>query len=1056
MAFRETHRIIPTLAALVGTVGQTTAQADFIEDFESLVGAPAGVEPQVLISQGWIFRNQSQPAEGAAWVPGDNFGGVPFDGQGYLTTSGLATDFFGGEVSTWAILPPIANQQPGDVVTVWINGGGSAVNPTYFDIRYAPSGTGTGSDADDVGDFSAVLYSAELPIATQGYHRVEASVPGDGRIAVRFHAPYLRTFAGAGAVISIDTVSVGNAADPCGVPLPDPGETVIWDAASGPYTICQDLLVPVGATLIVEPGTVIDCSGGTLRFEGDLTADAEGAAPIVITGEPSSGTSIVIASGSKSFIRNASIDASLFCIQTESSLVIEDSAMGPSAEILGNGGFVGVNNCTFNGGSMGGFTPVTGTVRITDTAFTNGGFAYIGGLLYLDNVTIDGNTLGIIGETTAHPVLLDNISVTNAAGPGIKMYGPNFLIGDNVTLVGNLYPLEMYLNGAGLLPGSSLPTTGNVNNYVPIERMVFAQQRRLADIGIPYVIDSFADNRGGSFTVEPGAHLKFRPDAGSFIVGFADLVLEGTRDKPIRIESFNPAQPWFGLKWVDVFDARMRHTIVDSGQIALQSDGGVLDVIHSTVQNAQEGTASVTGGIVRLFGSQIIDNDIGMITTSSGRIEADGFVAPSIFEGNTIAIDYNNGSVPFLRNNWWGDPTGPTSILHPSGQGDTVLDVHPAGFTPFLAVSPKLDDDFPVVDLEPITFTMQAGDKVILRWDSTDDGSIVGHRIEFADHDFPSSFGVIATLGPDARSYEFTAPIVLPTNLYTTPSAIRVVAIDDAGQESSGKRVVRIPYQEDWTPLEETVAPIGPVVRPHENIDVCWSPGGASEAYVMLDGFGFSRSAGGTNTGCLPIGATLPYSSTDTARILVVTTFGAGGRVHYSFGDYFSIRPHEEIGDEPPVIQVTAPVSGQQFPGLTTIPVRWTASDDEAIRSFRIQASYDAGRTWNSVARDIPGDTRAFDWTLPESTGIADVRVRVVAIDHRFQDASDTVGPISIAETDPCPADLNGDGVLNFFDISDFIAAFNAGDPSADLDANGSLNFFDISLYIAAFNAGCP
>lgn len=48
-------------------------------------------------------------------------------------------------------------------------------------------------------------------------------------------------------------------------------------------------------------------------------------------------------------------------------------------------------------------------------------------------------------------------------------------------------------------------------------------------------------------------------------------------------------------------------------------------------------------------------------------------------------------------------------------------------------------------------------------------------------------------------------------------------------------------------------------------------------------------------------------------------------------------------------------------------------------------------------------------------------------------------------------------GVLNFFDITAFIAAFNAMSPSADLAAPfGTFNFFDIAAFINLFNAGCP
>ncbi len=57
---------------------------------------------------------------------------------------------------------------------------------------------------------------------------------------------------------------------------------------------------------------------------------------------------------------------------------------------------------------------------------------------------------------------------------------------------------------------------------------------------------------------------------------------------------------------------------------------------------------------------------------------------------------------------------------------------------------------------------------------------------------------------------------------------------------------------------------------------------------------------------------------------------------------------------------------------------------------------------------------------------------------------------------EPCPADLTGDGVLNFFDVSAFLNAYNAMDPIADFDNNGVFNFFDVSGFLNAFNAGCP
>jgi len=55
----------------------------------------------------------------------------------------------------------------------------------------------------------------------------------------------------------------------------------------------------------------------------------------------------------------------------------------------------------------------------------------------------------------------------------------------------------------------------------------------------------------------------------------------------------------------------------------------------------------------------------------------------------------------------------------------------------------------------------------------------------------------------------------------------------------------------------------------------------------------------------------------------------------------------------------------------------------------------------------------------------------------------------------PCPADLNGDGSLNFLDVSMFLGAFGAQDPIADFQPDGSFNFLDVSAFLAAFGAGC-
>ncbi len=54
-----------------------------------------------------------------------------------------------------------------------------------------------------------------------------------------------------------------------------------------------------------------------------------------------------------------------------------------------------------------------------------------------------------------------------------------------------------------------------------------------------------------------------------------------------------------------------------------------------------------------------------------------------------------------------------------------------------------------------------------------------------------------------------------------------------------------------------------------------------------------------------------------------------------------------------------------------------------------------------------------------------------------------------------CLGDFNGDGLLDFFDVSAFLAAFSASHPSADLNDDGIHDFFDVQIFLGLFSAGC-
>ncbi len=100
-----------------------------------------------------------------------------------------------------------------------------------------------------------------------------------------------------------------------------------------------------------------------------------------------------------------------------------------------------------------------------------------------------------------------------------------------------------------------------------------------------------------------------------------------------------------------------------------------------------------------------------------------------------------------------------------------------------------------------------------------------------------------------------------------------------------------------------------------------------------------------------------------------------------------------------------------------------------------------------SITYDIDGDGNFNDPTSGnfDPDAPADEAYSVALYIGYYQD-----GPA------PCPADLNGDGSLNFFDVSAFIIAFSGMQPAGDFNGDGQYNFFDVSAFIIAFSAGCP
>jgi len=111
--------------------------------------------------------------------------------------------------------------------------------------------------------------------------------------------------------------------------------------------------------------------------------------------------------------------------------------------------------------------------------------------------------------------------------------------------------------------------------------------------------------------------------------------------------------------------------------------------------------------------------------------------------------------------------------------------------------------------------------------------------------------------------------------------------------------------------------------------------------------------------------------------------------------------------------------------------------------------------TGDPIAKLLPTDG-GMNELFGQSVAIKDGVAAVAAMGGDLNGILSGAAYLFNTTASPCPADLTGDGELNFFDVSAFLLAFGSGDPAADFTGDGEFNFFDVSAFLAAFSKGCP
>ena len=178
------------------------------------------------------------------------------------------------------------------------------------------------------------------------------------------------------------------------------------------------------------------------------------------------------------------------------------------------------------------------TVLLRDTTFVNASASSLGGYTSLAGVTVDGGTLALSRD--GQPVYVDGVEARNSPGSGLELggwnFGTDFLIGPDVVLEGNKHPIGLF--DGGLLAGSVVPATGNVNNAVTAGSSGVGPVT-WADTGLAYELPE-GRYASGDWTLLPGVRVRVGPGAE---IKAHELVARGREGAPVTFEPLDPAAP---------------------------------------------------------------------------------------------------------------------------------------------------------------------------------------------------------------------------------------------------------------------------------------------------------------------------------------------------------------------------------------------------------------------------------------------------------------------------------------------------------------------------------
>jgi hypothetical protein len=203
---------------------------------------------------------------------------------------------------------------------------------------------------------------------------------------------------------------------------------------------------------------------------------------------------------------------------------------------------------------------------------------------------------------------------------------------------------------------------------------------------------------------------------------------------------------------------------------------------------------------------------------------------------------------------------------------------------------------------------------------------------------------------------------------------------------------------------------------------VDYRPLGAG-AFVPVDPANPTYSGGRTNT-TLATWDTIGLGMPDGVYEIRVSATNGCGEVR-------TVNFSGEVDNAAPIGLIDTPVACEYRNPGEVIEIRGTASDDN-LSGWTLQYTGGSNSGWTTIASgntNVSSDVLA-NW---DTSGLEPCAytVRLSVGDQSVlncEDPGNSAGYLVSFDL-RCPADLNGDGMLNFFDVSVFLAAYNAGCP---------------------------